>query len=145
MPRPCKIISASKAQAYAKVHFVEGALSQVMLSIPPGRGVCMCGTYHFMVNLTADMVYFVGGKTHTIHNIPSGKLHVSRVYAPGAGHSALTQQKVHGWGKYYTGIYTVCTCRHTHVCKYAHTCTRTHARTHTRTHAHTHTHTSILF
>ena len=78
MPKPCKIISASKAQAYAKVHFVEGALSQVMLSIPHGRGVCMCGTYHFMVNLTADMVYFVGGKTHTIHNIPSGTA-VSRV------------------------------------------------------------------
>ena len=50
---------------------------------------------HFMVHFTTDKVHLVGGRTHTIHNIPSGKLCPGN--APGAGHSALTQLNVHGY------------------------------------------------
>ena len=52
-------------------------------------------TRHIMVHFTTDVVHLVGGRAHTVHHIPSG----IPVYAPGAGHSALTQQNVYGWGR----------------------------------------------
>ena len=90
---------------------------------------------HFMVHFTTDMAHLVGGRTHTAHNIPSGKLCPGN--APGAGHSALTQWKnVHG----YRGITVLAYTQFAHADTHTwHTHgTHTHTHTHARTHANTH-------
>ena len=62
------------------------------MNIPSGGGVCVTLLMHFMVHYTTDMAHLVGGRTHTAHIIPSGKLCPGSV--PGAGHSALTQHTI---------------------------------------------------
>ena len=49
------------------------------MNIPSGGGVCVTLLMHFMVHFTTDKVHLVGGRAHTVHNIPSGKLCPCRV------------------------------------------------------------------